>query len=136
MGALGPALDALPEEFPELPVDLPASDCPYVNALRDALARQLAGPGNALGHAGTALGAANSLFEQAGSALDDADALAVPAVAATHARLAALEPAHHVAHADGPEAIAAATAALHHTPAPQPGPPPPAMTPHHYDPAQ
>src|SRR3546814_1536333 len=67
MGALGPVLDALPEEFPELPVDLPASDCPYVNALRDALARQLAGAGNALGNAGTALGAANSMFEQARS---------------------------------------------------------------------
>src|SRR3546814_8949143 len=61
MGALGPVLDALPEEFPELPVDLPASDCPYVNALRDALARQLAGAGNALGNAGTALGAANKI---------------------------------------------------------------------------
>src|SRR3546814_3840474 len=93
MGTFGPALDALPEEFPELPVDLPASDCPYVNALRDALAQQLAGAGNALGNAGTALGAANSMFEQAGSALDDADALADQAVAAMDEGLAALEQA-------------------------------------------
>src|SRR3546814_17217463 len=89
MGALGPALDALPEAFPELPGDLPASDCPYVNALRDALARQLAGAGNALGNAGTALGAANSMLEQAGSALDEAGAHAAQAVAALDAGLAA-----------------------------------------------
>src|SRR3546814_15225102 len=32
MGELGTVLDALPEEFPELPVALPASDCPSVKA--------------------------------------------------------------------------------------------------------
>src|SRR3546814_14032878 len=57
MGALGPALDALPEEFPELPVDLTASDCLSVNALPAALHRPLAGAGNAPGTAGPALGA-------------------------------------------------------------------------------
>ena len=49
LGMLAGALDALPTAFPNLPADLPASSCPYVNALRDALARRAAAANNALG---------------------------------------------------------------------------------------
>ena len=98
LGQVGAALAALPTSFPNLPIDFPASDCPYVRMLQEELARRMAQANNALGNAVGALNdIAGPLLDQANNALDQADALADQALDAMDTAMTALDEAQAMA---------------------------------------